>query len=1431
MLCAADHLLGPRVDESCRALDFTLFFEDLVLGCVPPAVLLLLVPFALYQTRRQPVRVHEAPWIAVKLGILAALLGLQIAYLVVRMRSSSLRTQATIPSGILSVVSTASIAVLSCWQHRRSWRPSLLLGLYFPTMILCDVARARTLWLVFSRSSPTAPSLFTAATSLTALLLILEERRKKGVASDSSALTQETKSGVWDRTFFIWLLPVFRRGFRGLLTIDNLAGVDAELQADVLAINTPPWITGVANIDPIDDMTRPHALLQATFHAFASSFLAGILPRLVLLALTFAQPFLVTATISYVENQGAHNRPAIGKALIGAFALVYTGIAVATALYMRQAFRFILRVRGALDALIYRKTTRRRSPPTENERAAMTLMGTDVERIVTGLRDIHEMWASTVSIAIATWLLERQLSGACVVPLILAVAGFLATAWVASRSNTGQRRWIEKVQARLHTTAALLQNMKTIKMLGLTGVVGQFVESLRQAEIETSKGFRKLIIWQIVLSNGPNTIAPMVSFAVFSIIAAVKQDETLATSRAFTSLTLISLLTLPVYTLLQTLPALWQCLGCFDRIQEYCRAQVEPKDQGRLTDSVEMYAQPPIPRPEAAITFKDATLGWASLEKPVLHDLNLRIPHGSTTVVSGRVGSGKSTLLAGILGEATCLSGSIHVSLTRVGYCSQTPWLVNDTVRNNIVGFSAFDAERYAAVTWACALDEDLRHWPGGDAMIVGGGAMSLSGGQKQRVVSDLVSLCSPVLLTKRETLARAVYAQPELLLLDDIVSGLDLRTMEQITHRLLGPGGYLRRQQITVVLATHAGGHAYQDNPLAVDGLPVSRDSTTDETGCGRRPFLPDRSWSRPFAGNSRVSCSPIPLSPLGCPFPIRLTRRSVVAQLVVFRQRPESQSAHGQVLWRLCGSLDWIAFGTHPGMPVGYHVWGTPNRRTGLTADREQSTCHLHDIQLGNETSFGSSAHGDKDTDPGELTNRFSQDMELIDMMLPLVAINTADSAGSCLVKLGILCAVSSYAALTAPFFILALWVLQRFYLHTSRQVRLRDIEAKAPLYSHLLETIDGLATIRAFRWTTDFETKNDRLTTRSQIPIYTLYCVQQWLQVVLDMMVAVLVVILIAVFVFWPGMYTPGSVGVALNIVITFSTGLASLIKNWTMMETSIGAVARVRAFVRDTEPECPTPAPAMPPPGWPSAGAIEFRDVRATYRNDGPPALNSVSLQIPPGTKLAICGRSGSGKSSLILCFLRLLDIQQGTITVDGIHLATLDPASLRTRFGTVPQTPYFMPGSIRRNLDPHNTASDADIIRILQAMALWERVHALGGLTAELRDTDWSAGEQQLLCLGRALLRRSRILLLDEATSSMDAATATSMQHVLEAECRDCTVLAVMHQLQHVERYHLVALMDAGRIVELDSPAALLARDSEFSRLYRAQAATGTRQLT
>ncbi|KAL4732837.1 hypothetical protein BDV11DRAFT_176289 [Aspergillus similis] len=500
MACPSDHLWGPRVDERCRAFDFTLFFEDSVLGCVPPAIFLFLVPFELYQARRQPVRVHEARWVTVKLGLCVVLLSLQMACLVLRLDSSGLQTRATLPSGLLSLASIVGAALLSCWQHRHSWRPSLLLGLYLPVALLCDAARARTLWL--ESSSSRIPGTFTAATSFLALLLILEERRKTVTTSEAQAVTQEIKSGIWDRSFFVWLLPIFKQGFRGLLTVDNLPEVDADLRADVLYHKLSTSLMQY-------DLTRPHALLQATFRAFLPALLAGIIPRLLLLALTFAQPFLVSATISYVENGGSQHssEPAMGKALIGAFALVYTGIAVATALYMRQAFRFNLRIRGALDALIYRHTTSRKSQQVENERTAMTLMGTDVERIVSGLRDVHELWASTVSIAIATWLLERQLSGACVVPLLLAAAGFLAAAWVSSRSNTGQKHWIEKVQTRLHWTAEMLHNMKTVKMLGLNSLASQTIEHLLRIEIETSEAFRRLVIWQIFLCMFPRLSA------------------------------------------------------------------------------------------------------------------------------------------------------------------------------------------------------------------------------------------------------------------------------------------------------------------------------------------------------------------------------------------------------------------------------------------------------------------------------------------------------------------------------------------------------------------------------------------------------------------------------------------------------------------------------------------------------------------------------------------------------------------------------------------------------------------------------------------------------------------------------------------------------------------------------------------------------------
>jgi len=236
-------------------------------------------------------------------------------------------------------------------------------------------------------------------------------------------------------------------------------------------------------------------------------------------------------------------------------------------------------------------------------------------------------------------------------------------------------------------------------------------------------------------------------------------------------------------------------------------------------------------------------------------------------------------------------------------------------------------------------------------------------------------------------------------------------------------------------------------------------------------------------------------------------------------------------------------------------------------------------------------------QDTDTGTITNRFSQDMDLIDMALPSQAIQFTTGAASCAVQLLILCVLGKYLAAAIPALAVTLFLVQRYYLRTSRQVRLLDIEAKAPLYKLFLETAEGVATIRAFRWASRLHGRNAELLNRSQRPFYMLLCVQQWLALVLDLVVGGLAVVLVAVAMSTADSLSGGALGVALVLILAFNSLLGQTIQAWTKMETSIGAVARVQQFVQDTpaEPE----GIEEPEPEWPQRGAIQFRDVVAGY----------------------------------------------------------------------------------------------------------------------------------------------------------------------------------------------------------------------------------------
>lgn len=408
----------------------------------------------------------------------------------------------------------------------------------------------------------------------------------------------------------------------------------------------------------------------------------------------------------------------------------------------------------------------------------------------------------------------------------------------------------------------------------------------------------------------------------------------------------------------------------------------------------------------------------------------------------------------------------------------------------------------------------------------------------------------------------------------------------------------------------------------------------------------------------------------------------------------------------------------------------------------------------------------------------------------------------------------------------------MLQKFYVRTSRQIRLFDLEAKSPLFTQFLDLLQGLSTVRAFAWGPRFIEQYLDLLDASQRPFYLLFCIQRWLGLVLDLMTAVLVTVMMVLVVELRAQLSPQYVALAFVQIMSFGQSLAHAIQDWTQLETSFGAVARVKTFCTDTESENRPTETGIVPKNWPTHGRVTIKDLVASYdaSGGGDPILHGVSLEIPAGAKVGICGRSGSGKSSLLGCILRLLEVGPGSsITIDGVDITTLPRQTVRAAVAVVPQHPFFLKHtSLRDNLvvlhrqeheHQEQQTDDDKILQVLRRLKIDDVVDRLGGLDSPLDADRLSQGQRQLLCIARAMLADKRIILIDEASSNVDERSERLIRDVMREQFASCTVIAVAHRLGAVVDFDRVAVMGGGRLLEWDNPRALLKRDSEFKRLW------------
>ncbi|KAF1972843.1 P-loop containing nucleoside triphosphate hydrolase protein [Bimuria novae-zelandiae CBS 107.79] len=1490
--CPSDGSFGPGVGSCRGGFDFTLGFEDSILGVLPQAALLLLAPIRLATLRRRRDRVARRS----HLGFLKTATGFayifsSIILLAIWSEIDAFKTSLSVASAALESTSSLLILTLSRLEHSRAVRPSHLLQFFLLVLLLCDAVRLRTLFLMDYPASIVTPA--SIHTFLTGLLLLLESLDKRelfnsdgdrklpegrGVStsgggsrdgaqascrSDLKGAVVSTKTvgarvllearhahtfghrlrlclrlsqpmpmplyfrvpeetiGLFGKRLFWYLNGLFKEGYGKILKPADLHSMDADLASkEREVVFQEVWAA--------HDKTDKRPLLRTIIKVLWPDLLLPVLPRLIQLATTLSQPYLITETIAFIENRQTADSVNKGYGLIAAFALNYTILAIASGWSAQNMARFLTKLRGCLISTLYEKTLNNSSKDMDLGNATV-LMNVDVDKLIQGCKMMNEIWATFIVTGVAMYIMYTHLGAAFFAPFLTILVCAAVSTVIGAAMKVRQRVYAAATERRITALSYIVGNMKGVRMLGLSETVHRLLTSLRHEEVDASTYFRRLIVWVTLISNVMFQLTTVATYVTFAVIALAKDNgASLNLKNLYGSLSALKLFTTPLESALQLVPQIQVAYASLERIESFLKGQLimtEPYSESNSGIDAATFAI------DSQLLFFEATTHFAS---------------GTFTMVVGKVGSGKSILLRSLVGETELVSGHLKHPSSGIAFCDQQVWLRNATVRDNIIGEDGFDEKWYRKVLWGCSLLQDIREMKQGDRTSIGSKGISLSGGQKNRL-----------------SLARALYARKPILVIDDMLAGLDNRTEKLVFNRVFAHGGILHQSGTTVILASHATHYVRQsDRVIVVSNGRIDEQGTYQELieknvdlwklNDGETPDSDERSErvtsiyedetdivvpNRPVvsaeeeediarqSGDRRsllffMKAVGTKHMTISC---LTLVAGIVLQQIqylwLKWWAEADDKSRAGTIrqlyLFIIVTAMNIFAFLVYF---AHYALWFQPKLSLNMHARQLAALMRAR-------FSFLVS------TDIGSITNRFSQDIMLVDLQLPIAWLNVTFEVLVTISSIIIMTIATPPVAATIPVLGVVGYCIQRVYLRTSRQVRLMDLEAKAPPCTHFLETMAGIVTVRAFGWSEAYRKRNEKLLDQSQIPFYLLAAIQNWLTLVLELVVAGMVTALVGFAVGLRNKIDPGYLGLALISAMDLGINFRIIIIYWTELETSLSAVVRILQFSA-TPAEQQELNTVEPPELWPKHGSVSFSNLAASYTEDGKRVLNDINLSIHPGEKIGLCGRTGSGKSSLVATLFGLLHQREGQISIDGIPTAEVPLSVLRSKIIALPQEPLFLKGTVRYNLTPWTLedkrplVSEEQMKNALQQVQLWDKLSGAAeagqsalDLNLDNVDSLLSQGERQLFCLSRAILMDGKIVVLDEATSrnSVDAHTDALMQRILRTAFADRTIIAIAHRLDTILDFDHVVVMDAGSVVEVGPPERLVQTEGSLFR--------------
>nr|XP_020468988.1 ATP-binding cassette sub-family C member 9 isoform X2 [Monopterus albus] len=816
-----------------------------------------------------------------------------------------------------------------------------------------------------------------------------------------------------------------------------------------------------------------------------------------------------------------------------------------------------------------------------------------------------------------------------------------------------------------------------------------------------------------------------------------------------------------------------------------------------------------------------------------------------------------------------------------VAYAAQKSWLLNATVEDNITFGGHFSKQRYKAVIDACSLQPDIDLLPFGDQTEIGERGINLSGGQRQRICVARALYQNTNIVFLDDPFSALDIHLSDHLMQEGILKFLqdDKRTVVLVTHKLqylihadwiiaMKDGSVLREGTLKDIQTHDIELYDHwktlmnrQDQDLEKD---VQQDSqTTLERKTLRRAFYSrdaknliddeDEEEEEEEEDDDNLSTTTNRRSKI--PWKVCWCYLSSGGFFMVFLVVSSNLLKHSVIV-----AIDyWLALWTSSqtsksGASLPQSLRSNTTLPTPGTLEMEDSyylpvfiilcaagiilclftslsveflglsaAINLHHNLL-NKIIHAPLRFFDI-TPLGQILNRFSADTNIIDQHIPSTLESLTRSTLLCLSAIGVISSITPTFLITLVPLGVVFYFIQKYFRVASKDLQDLDDSTQLPLLCHFSETAEGLTTIRAFRHEARFKLRMLELTDTNNTAYLFLSTANRWLELRTDYLGAVLVFAAAGASIWCLGYSLPseGLVGLGLTYALTVTNYLNWVVRNLADLEVQMSAVKKVNSFLStESENYEGSMEASQVPDNWPQSGEIKIQDLSVRYDSTLKPVLKHVNAYIKPGQKVGICGRTGSGKSSLSLAFFNMVDVFDGKIVIDEIDLCKLPLQTLRSRLSIILQDPVLFSGSIRFNLDPERTCTDDRLWEALEIAQLKNMVKALpGGLDAVVTEggENFSVGQRQLFCLARAFVRKSSILIMDEATASIDMATENILQKVVMTAFADRTVVTIAHRVHTILTADLVIVMKRGNIMEYDRPETLLEQEDGMFALF------------